>query len=319
MIYSYYPGCSLERNARAYHVSTLAVGRVLGLEFDEVPDWNCCGATEYASVQLLPAQALVARNLALATQQAHGQVVAPCSACFLNLSKTDHYMADSAELNAQVNQALAAGGLHYAPGALRIRHLLDAVVNDVGYDAIAAHVTRPLKGLRLAPYYGCMIVRPAYGGGFDDPEYPTTLDRLLRVLGATVVDFPLKSQCCGGHMTQISQATAYELLRRLLKNAADYEADALVTLCPMCQLNLDAYQEAVNRYFGADFHIPILYFTQMLGLAFGLSDEELGIGQEFVDARPALAKIGLEQPHAARRRRADNRDGLPMPAMPEEV
>jgi len=324
MKYGYYPGCSLERNASAYHQSTLAVAEPLGIELSEVEDWNCCGATEYFSINLLPAYALVARNLALASQQPeNGQLVAPCSACFLNLTKTDRYMLDSPQLAEQVNQALEAGGLHYKPGSVRVRHLLDIVVNDVGYDVVAARVSRPLKGLRVAPYYGCLIVRPGYQSMFDDPEYPTTLDKLLEVLGAEVVDFPLKAHCCGGHMTQISQPVAFELIRRLLKNAADYEADVIATLCPMCQLNLDAYQDGVNSLFKTNYYIPILYFTQLMGLAFGMPATKLGFGKEFVNARAALAKIGVEAPasapaEGATRRRQAAKEALPMPRMPKE-
>lgn len=318
MKYGYYPGCSLEKNAMAYHQSTMAIAGPLGLEFAEVEDWNCCGATEYFSLELLPAYALVGRNLALAANQATNghDLVAPCSACFLNLLKTDHYMANSPELTQKINTALAAGGLHYEPGSVHVRHLLDIIVNDVGYDAVAAKVTKPLYNLRVAPYYGCLIVRPGLQESFDDAEYPTTLDKLMSVLGATVVDFPLKAHCCGGHMTQISEATALELIRRLLKNAADYEADAIVTLCPMCQLNLDAYQRNVNSMFGTDYHMPILYFTQLMGLAFGLSTKELGFGKEIVDARLTLAKIGLEPPEPPKKKRA--KEGLPMPGMAEE-
>ena len=324
MKYGYYPGCSLERNASAYHQSTLAVAEPLGIELNEVEDWSCCGATEYFSINLLPAYALVARNLALASQHPeNGQLVAPCSACFLNLTKTDRYMVDSPQLAEQVNQALAAGGLHYRPGSVRVRHLLDIIVNDVGYDVVAARVTKPLKGLRVVPYYGCLIVRPGYQSMFDDPEYPTTLDKLLDVLGAEVVDFPLKAHCCGGHMTQISQPVAFELIRRLLKNAADYEADVIATLCPMCQLNLDAYQDGVNSLFKTNYYIPILYFTQLMGLAFGMPATKLGFGKEFVNARAALAKVGVETPagspaEGGTRRRQANKEALPMPRMPKE-
>ncbi len=317
MKYGYYPGCSLERNAIAYHQSAMAVAGLLGIEFVEVEDWNCCGATEYISVNLLAAYALVGRNLALAAQQQLNsgpkQMVAPCSACFLNLSKVDKYMGDDAELAEKVNLALGAGGLQYRPGSVQVRHLFDIVANDVGYDAVAARVTKPLYNLRLAPYYGCLIVRPNLQRQWDDPEYPTSLDRLMRALGAEVVDFPVKTHCCGGHMTQISEETALELIRRLLKNAADYRADAIVTLCPMCQLNLDGYQEQVNKMFGTDYHLPVLYFTQLMGLAFGLSPAALGFGKEFVDPAPALVKIGAEPP-APEKEERPSRKALPMPA-----
>jgi heterodisulfide reductase subunit B len=331
MKYGYYPGCSLERNAIAYHKSAMAVAEPLGIEFVEVDDWNCCGATEYIAIDLLPAYALVARNLALASrQQLNGstadakqngtanQLVAPCSACYLNLSKADMYMGESPRLAGQVNQALAAGGLSYRPGSVQVRHLLDIIVNDVGHEKLKERVTRPLYGLRVAPYYGCLIVRPSFQATFDDPEYPTSLDTLLKTLGAKVVDFPVKAHCCGGHMTQISETVALDMIRRILKNAADYQADAIVTLCPMCQLNLDGYQENVNRHFGTNYHIPILYFTQLIGLAFGLPTDQLGFGKEFVDASQALAKIGAEPPKPEKKPRP-GKEALPMPAMPELV
>jgi heterodisulfide reductase subunit B2 len=321
MKYAYYPGCSLERNASAYHKSAMAVSGPFGLEFNEIDDWNCCGATEYMAIDILPAYALVGRNLALAsTQPGNGhQLVAPCSACYLNLSKTDHYMAKSPELAQQINTSLAAGGLSYTPGSVKVRHLLDVFVNDVGYDKLAERITKPLSGLRLAPYYGCVIVRPVLESTFDEPEYPTTLDTLLKTLGAEVVDFPLKAHCCGGHMTQISENVALELIYRLLKNASDYEADMIVTLCPMCQLNLDAYQDNVNKFFKSNFNIPILYFTQMIGLALGMDPIDLGIGKEFIDARPALAKIGVAVPvEEVTKKKKSGKEDLPMPRMPVE-
>jgi heterodisulfide reductase subunit B len=236
--------------------------------------------------------------------------VAPCSACFLNLKKTESYLGKYKDLREDVNQALAAGGLSYEPGTMEVRHLLEIMVEDVGYEAIAEKVQQPLKGLRLAPYYGCLIVRPESG---YNPEYPTHLDELLKVLGATVVDFPLKAHCCGGHMTQISEDSAYEMIRRLLQNAAQYNADAIVALCPMCQLNLDAYQPQVNRTFGTKFDMPILYFTQMMGLAFGINADNLGFGSEIVSAKRALSKIGSEEPEEQYKPKKRDKKALPMP------
>jgi heterodisulfide reductase subunit B len=326
MRYAYYPGCSLTHSAEPYDLSTKAIAAPLGLSLEEIDDWNCCGATEYISINKNAAYALVGRNLALAAQQGVSHdVVAPCSACFLNLRKVDHYMGKYPELSDKTNAALAAGDLHYEPGSMRVRHLLDVVVEDVGYEALKTHVVRPLDGLRVAPYYGCLIVRPQWNGGSidprgTDPEYPTHLDRLLRTLGAEVVDFPLKTHCCGGHMTQISADTAYELIRRLLHNASEYEADLIVTACPMCQLNLDAYQAQVNRHFGSAFHLPVLYFTQMIGLAMGMEPATLGIGREVVSAAAALRKIGQAVPAApaAPRRKRDDK-ALPMPRQREEA
>ena len=317
MKYAYYPGCSLERSAASYHKSALAVADKLGLVFQEVEDWNCCGATEYFAINQLPAYSLIARNLALVPDNLK-EMIAPCSACYVNLKKTETYMGKYPDLGEKVNQALAAGGLSYEPGRLEVRHLLDVIVNDVGYDTIAEDVVKPLSGLRVAPYYGCLIVRP--DNDFDDPEHPTSLDRLLRRLGAEVVDYPLKAQCCGGLMTQISDKVAYELIRRLLHNAAEYHADVIACVCPMCQLNLDAYQGNVNRHFGTDYRIPILYFTQLMALAFGMSAREAGLGSEIVSAQPALAKIDVEMPKQEEKKpkKRPDKQALPMPVMPDE-
>jgi heterodisulfide reductase subunit B len=325
--YIFYPGCSLQRSARPYLDSLMAIRDLMGIELEEIRDWNCCGATEYITIHHLAAYALVGRNLALAAQQVDGSqtVMAACSACYLNLAKTDSYMRDSATLNEQVNTALAAGGLHYTPGAVRVRHLLDVILNDVGLDKIRSKVVRSLKGLRVAPYYGCMIARPDREHRWDNVEHPIALDRVMKALDAEVIDFPLKTHCCGGHMTQISLPTALELIRRLVQAASDYRADIIVTLCPMCQLNLDAYQSAMNRHFHTDYHVPVLYFTQLMGLAFGLEPDALGLGKEFVDSRAALRNIGIEVPAeggesappvARSRGKKKEKEGLPMPRMP---
>lgn len=322
--YLYYPGCAMEASARAYHDSLMAIRETLGLNLVEIQDWNCCGATEYVGISLTPAYALIGRNLALAAQQAPADgmrtVVAPCSACYLNLAKADYYMRERPVLGERVNLALAAGGLHYDPGTLDIRHLLDVIINDIGLDEVKRKVVRPLTGLRVAPYLGCMLPRPDYHKRWSDHEHPDELDRLLKVLGAEVIDFPLKTHCCGGHMTQIGPSTAFELIRRLIASAAQYKADLMVTVCPMCQLNIDAYQSETNRHFHTDYHMPIVFFTQLMGLAFGLEPKELGFGRELVSARAALEHIGIEAPtpeEAVAPKRPSRKDkGLPMPRMP---
>ncbi len=320
--YLFYPGCSMPKSARPYYDSLMAIRPDIEIGLEEVKDWNCCGATEYWSVHQLKAHALVGRNLALAEKQSNGTntLVAGCSACYLNLAKTAKYVQDDELLSSQVSEALAAGDLRYTPGSLEIRHILDVIYNDVGLEKIRSLVVRPLTGLRVAPYYGCMIVRPDPDNRYGNPEYPTALDKLLEVLGASVIDFPQKTHCCSGHMTQISPEVAYELLHRLISGADRYQADVMATLCPMCQLNLDAYQGDMNAHFDTDYHMPVLYFTQLMGLAFGHEPDELGIGKEFVDARDALAKIGVVLPEEEEKpkrkpRRRKKEEGLPMPRM----
>lgn len=320
--YLIYPGCSLESISSSYYDSLTAVSAMLDIEFEEINDWNCCGATEYTSIHRLGSFALEGRNLALAAQQVveNNVLVAPCSACYLNLSKTEHYLRTDAQLADQVNQALGAANLNYKPGSVDVKHALDIIFNDVGLDAIKDNVSKPLSGLRVAAYYGCLVVRPDYDKHYDDHEYPGMLEELLKVLGAEVIDFPMKAHCCGGHMPSISAPVAYELIRRLVHGASIYKADLLATLCPMCQLNLDAYQADMNRFFHTNYQMPILYFTQLMGLAFGISPDRLGIGSEFVDARPALSKIQVHipapEPEMGPQPLRKKEEGLPMPRPP---
>jgi len=320
--YILYPGCSMESSGKAYGESINMILEPLDIQFDEIDDWNCCGATEYLGINLIPAYSLIARNLALASKQMNPDdgtggtrtVVAPCSACYLNLAKADYYMQERPSLGVKVNEALEAGGLSYIPGTLDVRHLIDVLVHDVGVDAIRNAVVRPLTGLRVAPYMGCMLPRPDYQHRWTDHEHPTELDDLLRALGADVIDYPLTTECCGGHMTQIGPETAFELIMRLVEDADERGAHLMATVCPMCQMNIDAYQNEMNHFFGTHYHMPILFFTQLMGLAFGKKPGEVGIGTELVSARNALAHIGVEvpvtqEPAAPKKKN----EGLPMP------
>jgi heterodisulfide reductase subunit B2 len=320
--YMFFPGCSSEGIAKPYMDSLNAIKDPLGISFEEIEDWNCCGATEYTSLHRLGSFALQGRNLAIAAQQAKEidtrVVSASCSACYLNMLKVEHTMREDSELTDKVNEALAADGKHYEPGSLDVRHVLDIILNDVGLDEIRSKVVKPLTGLKVAAYYGCVIVRPDYENRFGNTEYPTVLEDLISALGAEPVDYPLRTHCCGGHMPSIKTSTAYELIRQLLDGAEKVDADMMITLCPMCQMNVDAYQSDVNRYFKTDFNMPILYFSQLMGIAFGKSFDELGIGKEFIDSKPALAKIGsapkAEVSDARPVRKKE--EGLPMPQMP---
>ncbi len=326
--YLYYPGCSLTGSARAYAESLTAIMATLDIELHEIGDWNCCGATEYLTLSPLRGYALIGRNLALAERQRDGSstLVAPCSACYANLAKTDTMVRESATLRDELNGALAADGMAYTPGSIAVRHLLEVLIEDVGLDEIARHVVRPLHGLRVASYLGCLTSRPDYDRRWTHREQPVALDRLMGALGSEAVDFPLRTSCCGGHMTQIGPNTGLELIRRLVDSAHRREADLMVTVCPMCQMNIDAYQGEMNHHFRTDYHMPILFFTQLVGLAFGLEPKTLGIGSEVVSASHALGRIGIEVPNpeeaaaaagqpAREGRRAPRPQGLPMPRL----
>ncbi len=280
--FAYFPGCSLNGLGKPYDESLRAVFAHLGLGLHEIPDWNCCGATTYMSVNEESAVALAARNLALA-EQMNLEVIAPCSACYLVLNKAQHALLEYPKVAASVHKGLSAIGLEYH-GHASVRHPLDVLMNDVGLDAIKARVRHPLAGYRVAPYYGCQIIRPY--GAFDDPLRPVLLDRLMTWLGAEVVEYPVKSRCCGGTLMGTMENIGLRLNYLLLKEAKGRGANVLTTVCPLCQYNLEAYQGPMRRAFGENVDLPVVYFTQLMGLAFGLAPQALGLQRNFVTAAP---------------------------------
>jgi len=287
MKFSYFPGCSLKGLGRAYEESLLPVMRHLGVELQELDDWNCCGATAYMAVDEAKACVLAARNLALAERSGLNQMLAPCAACYLVLNKTRHYFADYPPMKETMHRALSTVGLTYR-GTTSVRHPLDVLLNDVGLEAIKQKVVRPLKGLKVATYYGCQIVRPY--ATFDDQYNPTSMDRLIEAIGATVVRYPLKTKCCGGSLTGTVPRAGIRMVYILLNEARKRGADCLATVCPLCHFNLDAYHSQVESQYGPGV-LPTLYFTQLMGLAFGLPDRELGFRRAAVPFRwrPAAA------------------------------
>ena len=288
MEYLYYPGCSLQSAGRPYDESLRAVFRVLGVPLKELEDWNCCGATMYMSVDEPTSLAISARNLALAERNGGANLVAPCSACYTVLLKTNRFLRDSPELKAKVDRILGEVGLS-CKLAVKVRHPLDVLVNDVGIETIAQAARSSLGGLPFAPYYGCQIVRPERG--FDDPEYPTTMDALLERLGAKAVYFPMKTRCCGGMLMTTFPDVSLQLVKELLECATQNGGRCVVTTCPLCQVNLEAYQKRINRKFGTAFDVPVLVFTQLLGLALGCPEEELGLQRNLVPLKTELVPL----------------------------
>ncbi len=282
----FYPGCSLEQSAKPYEVSTLAVARALDLELPELADWNCCGATAYMGTHELWALALAARNLALAEAQGADELITVCNGCYVVLNKASKYIAADPELATQVNDALDAGGLAYQ-GNVRVRHLLDVLVNDLDPAMLNARMKTSLAGLKVAPYYGCQIGRPF--DDFDDAEYPTTLDDLLEAVEAEVVPYPLKSRCCGGMLMSTSTDVAVKLVYNLLECADRAGARCIATTCPLCTMNLEGYRQAVAANHGKSYdHIPIFAFTQLLAVALGLSRDDTGVDLGLIPAEPTL-------------------------------
>jgi len=289
--YAYYPGCSLESLATSYHISTLAASRALDVDLQEIEDWNCCGATAYFHADALLAYTLVARNLAKA-EQAGLDFVAPCSGCYKNAYFTNAHLKEEPDLADLINYALEADNLHI-DGRTNVKHLIEVYVDDVGLEEIKNRVKRPLKGLRVAPYYGCQLLRPKKNG--EDVENPQFFEDLISTMGAEPVDYGLKTRCCGGSLIITNRNAALEMVYELLHDAARRDTDVIATICPMCNVNLEVYQRQVNRHYGTEFSIPVMYFTQLLGLALGLEPDQLGIGKELVSMAPQLHALQSEE------------------------
>lgn len=290
--YAYFPGCSLEKMAHSYHMSALETTRALGIELKELEDWNCCGATAYFHVDELLAFTLCARNLAMAEKEKL-DLVAPCSGCYKNMFFTREHLKHDADLAEHINEALAEDNLHYA-GTSSVRHLIEVFAHDVGFDAIKAKVTKPLKGLRVAPYYGCQILRPRKAK--EDVEQPRFFEDLISAIGAEPVDYLLRLSCCSGALIITNRRAALSMVRNLLECAVRSKAAIIATACPLCQVNLECYQKQVNREFGTDLNVPVVYFTQLVGLALGIPPKRLGIGSELVAVMPTIADAIESEP-----------------------
>lgn len=288
MKYLYYPGCSLKSTSRAYEESVLAAFKALDVELKELKDWNCCGATAYMAVDEMKSFALAARNLALAEQQGNEKptLIAPCSGCYLVLSKTQHYLEEYSEVSHTIDEALQAAQLNYNR-RVHVRHPLDILINEIGVQAIVKKVRKSLAGLRVACYYGCQIVRPY--AAFDDQVNPMTMDHLLRALGAETVAWPLKTRCCGGALMGTLPEVGVPLSYILLKEAQKRGADVVATACPLCQFNLECYQDKMSQQFKDKIELPVAYFTQLLGLALGITERQLGLHRLLVPLQSVLA------------------------------
>jgi heterodisulfide reductase subunit B len=278
--YAYFPGCSLEKVAQSYNVSTIETTNKLGIELKELEDWNCCGATAYFHVDEILAYTLCARNLAMAEKEKL-DLVAPCSACFKNTFFTNRYLKEDPDMADHINVALQEDDLHFS-GSISVRHLMEVFTEDLGTEEIAKHVSQPLEGLKVAPYYGCQIVRPKKDG--EEIEQPQFFEELLSATGAEPIDYANKTRCCGGSLLISSREAALDMIHILLKNAEESGAAVIATACPLCQLNLECYQNQVNQEYGTNYSMPVVYFTQLLGLALGIPNKKLGIGSELIAA-----------------------------------
>jgi len=270
--YAYFPGCSLESTARSFDLSTRAVCRELGIALEEIPEWTCCGSTPaHASSDSLSV-ALPTLNLQKA-QAAGLPVMVACASCYARLRIANHRISSNPE---DRRRAERITGRTY-DGGVEVRHVLDVLVNHLGLDAIRAKVRRPLAGLRVACYYGCLLTRPPEIVAFDDAEHPSSMDALAAAAGAEPVEWPFKTECCGAGLSMTNSGVVARLAHKLLSMARASGADCLAVACPLCHVNLDLRQADAAKAHGAFQPTPVLYVTQLLGLALGLPPENLGL------------------------------------------
>jgi len=285
--YAFFPGCSLESTARSFDLSTRAVCRALGIALEEIPDWTCCGSTPAHATSDSLAVALPTRNLQKA--QAMGlPVMVACASCYARLRTANHRVSSDPE---DRRRAERITGRPYDGGVL-VRHVLDVLVNHFGPDAIRAKVCRPLSGLRVACYYGCLLTRPPEVVAFDDAEHPASMDALATAAGAEPVEWPFKTECCGAALSMTHPGVVGRLAHKLLTMAEAAGADCLAVACPLCHINLDLRQADAAKRHGAFRPTPVLYVTQLLGLALGLPAKDLGLDAPTVAAVAPPAKHG---------------------------
>ncbi len=310
---AYYPGCSLEGASRAYDVSTRIVVKELGLELDYLEDYNCCGAMETKNVSFMGTLLLNARNMSLARQQGHKAIVAPCNGCSFSLQRAEYFLETQDGLLDKVNELLKEGGVEPLDEIPQTYHLLEWLYTEAGPEKVKERTKRPLKGLKVANYYGCLYTRPhfysrtySHKGGederarprrritADDDEHPFYMNALLEAAGAQSVDFePMHTQCCGGPHSLSDEEVSERFVKMILQTAKKNGAHIIATECPLCHASLEMYRYRLILKGEKDVDVPAAYFTQLLGIAFGYSASDVKLQDNLSDPLPVLRSLGL--------------------------
>jgi heterodisulfide reductase subunit B len=286
MRYAYYPGCSAESTARDMHQSTLAVAGALGIEMVEPKGWTCCGATAGHQTDRVLAASLPAANLIKVRDMGLDMVV-NCAACYNRMKVANHEISTDSGIRKSVCDAI---GRDY-DGSVKVRHFIEVLLEDVGLQTIGNAVKRSLNGLKVACYYGCLLVRPPKVVKFDDPENPMSLDKLVKTIGGVSIDWPYKTECCGGGLSLSRTDVVVNLTDSILSMAQSAGADCIAVSCPMCQVNLDLRQQDIKKQSGRDYQMPIVYITQLLGISFGISSRLLGFNKLMVSPSSVFEKV----------------------------
>lgn len=285
MKYAYFPGCSLSTTGKEYDMSTKEIAGLLGIELWEIPEWNCCGASSAHLTDHRLAFALPARNMAIA-EEAGLDVAIPCAACYARSKAVEAAVASSEDTRKEIEEIIE----RKYQGNSKARALLDIIANGLEESLIAGKVVKPLQGIKAACYYGCLLVRPV-NLGFDDPEDPQSMDQVVKKLGAETINWAYKTECCGASHPTTKPEVGLRMLEGIFSAAKEAGANCIVTACPMCLNNLDMRQGQVEKAFRSKYDLPVYYFTELMGLAFGIEPVRLGLDKHFVDAMPLVKKV----------------------------
>lgn len=284
---AYYPGCSLKGTSFEYEVSLLKILEALNIEVEEIPDWNCCGASAAHSINHNLSVALPARNLAIAENGGYGSVLAPCAACSSRLKTAAHELKTDDILRKKITDSLE---MPYS-AETGVNNMLEFLTGVVGKDKIKSAVKKPLNGLKVASYYGCLLVRPPKIMQFDDPENPVSMDELVALTGAQPVDYSFKTECCGAINSLSKPDVVMALTGKVLYDIKKHGADIVVVACPLCHSNLDVRQREIERKYNEKIGLPVLFITELLGLSLGINPKDLAVDGHMVAADRVLKKL----------------------------
>ena len=288
MRYAYFPGCSLNSSGYDYNLSFKAVARALGIDLVEVKDWICCGASSARATSHLLSVALPVLNLSHAEQDGFDKLIAPCPACLSRFKAANAEMEHDGDLREKVHQVFD----YKYQGKVKVYHPLEVIL-DMGLDKIREKVRKRLSGLRIACYYGCLLTRPPQTVQFDNVEDPQSMDSIVKTLGATPIEWSFKTECCGASMTLTRSDIVLKLSNDILREAKEAGANIIAVACPLCQANLDGRQRQIEEAYKVRYRIPIVYITQLMGLAFGAFVKEVGLQKLITSPREVLGSIGL--------------------------
>jgi succinate dehydrogenase / fumarate reductase cytochrome b subunit len=288
---AYYKGCLASLSAKELDTSTQALAPKVGLELLELETVTCCGAGDIHEAEPDYYLHLNARILAYAEATGADTLMTICNVCTLNLRQANFELINDKDLLARVNKNLETVGVPPYSGSVEVRHFLWEIAEGEGYELLKVAAHRGLKGLKIAPFYGCQILRPSKIMGFEDPDRPWSLERIIEACGGEAIDYPAKIKCCGFPIIQAREETALGELIQPIEQAKEAGADAIVTPCPLCHLSLDAWQSKLKKATGQDFAMPILHLSQLVGVAAGLQESELKFKRHVVSVDPVLEKL----------------------------